>query len=593
MSESKLEKFRNILKNEHIDAFIIPTSDPHKSEYIADYWKLREWISGFSGSAGTAVITQNHAGLWTDSRYFVQAEKQLHKPFVLHKLKTRGPEYIDWLLKNLNPKYNVGFDPRLFSASEVENLTNRLNTKQIQIVPTSSLFNDIWKNRPPLPNNLIINHDTNFNELTRLQKIEKIRTHIKENDSKQIIISSLDDIAWLLNLRGSDIKYNPVFSAFVLINHNDCYLFVDGKKLTPEAQASLKKDKITIKPYSEIENHLKTDNSLTNIEVDADTINYSIIKSIPQQCKIKLNKSIVTKLKAIKSKIEIGHYKNAQIRDGLAMCNFLHWLDTHIKTDSITEIDAAKKSEEFRSVQDNYMGLSFEVISAYQENAALPHYSPDSEKPVLLKPKGMYLVDSGAQYLDGTTDITRTVALGEITPQQKTDFTLVLKGHIRLATAKFPFGTKGFHLDTLARLDLWQHGKDYGHGTGHGIGYFLNVHEGPQGFSQAQTGTANTVIEPGMLITDEPGIYIEGKYGIRIENVLACVEDNSAAEGKFLKFETVTYCPIDKRLIDIPLLTDNEKHWINSYHKQVYELISPIAPELIQQWLKENTLPLL
>ncbi len=592
MPQSKFQKLREILKKDSINAFIIPTSDPHKSEYIADYWKIREWLTGFSGSAGTAVITQNHAGLWTDSRYFVQAEKQLATPFVLHKLKTRGPEYIDWIVDNLNPKDNVGIDPMLFSASEVENLQNRLGAKQIKIVKTSTLFNKLWLDRPPIPNNQAIIHDKKYNKLTRIEKIEKIRNYIKENGSEQILISLLDDIAWLLNMRGSDVEYNPVFNAFVLLTQNKCYLFIDERKIAPKVYKTLKHDNITIKPYSEIENYLKNTLDNTIIELDTDTINYSILISIQPQCKIKAQKSIITKLKAQKSKIEIDFYKEAQIRDGVAMCNFLHWLSIHIKTDSITEIEAAKKSEEFRSKQKNYMGLSFEVISAYQENAALPHYSANSENHIQLKPKGMYLIDSGAQYVDGTTDITRTVALGEVTDEQKTDFTLVLKGHIRLATAKFPHGTKGFHLDTLARLDLWEQGKDYGHGTGHGIGYFLNVHEGPQGFSQAQTGPGSTIIEPGMLITNEPGVYIEGKYGIRIENVLTCVEDDTTLNGKFLKFETVTYCPIDKNLIDTTLLNEKEKQWINSYHKEVYALLSPIVPKLIQQWLKKNTMPL-
>jgi len=274
------------------------------------------------------------------------------------------------------------------------------------------------------------------------------------------------------------------------------------------------------------------------------------------------------------------------------MCNFLHWLDVHIKTDSITEIQAAEKSEAFRSVQENYVGLSFEVISAYNANAALPHYSPDANNPVYLKPQGIYLIDSGAQYLTGTTDITRTVALGDVTEEQKTDYTLVLKGHIRLANAKFPHGTKGYHLDTLARLDLWQHGKDYGHGTGHGIGYFLNVHEGPQGFAQSHAGSANTAIEPGMLITNEPGFYLDGNYGIRIENVLVCVEDETTLNGDFLKFDTITYCPYDTNLIDASLLTNEEKQWINSYHKRVFELISPKTSAEVLAWLKEKTEPI-
>lgn len=592
MSNIILEKLQSILKQKQIHALIIPTSDPHKSEYIENYWKTREYLTGFLGSAGTAVITANHAGLWTDSRYFVQAETQMFQPFVLHKLKTRQPEYIDWLVDNLNYGDTVGIDTQLFSVSEIEYFENKFESKSISVIPIVDLFSDIWIERPELSKELIYIHDDKFTDLTRVQKIDKVRRYIKSNKIEQILISALDDIAWLLNLRGADIKYNPVFSSYVLINKDDTILFIDELKIELNVRVELNQDGIDFLPYSHIENYLKSNYNFANIEVDTNTINYRLIQAIHNNCIVKYESSIVGKMKSVKGEIEINHYKNAQIRDGLAMCNLLHWLDERIMTESVTEVEVAEMSEKFRSVQDNYIGLSFGVISAFQENAALPHYSFNTENPVYLKPKGLYLIDSGAQYLDGTTDITRTVALGEVSKEQKTDFTLVLKGHIRLATAKFPYGTKGFHLDTLSRLDLWSHGKDFGHGTGHGIGYFLNVHEGPQGFSQMHQGAASTVIEPGMFITNEPGFYLEGKYGIRIENVLVCIEDRSISSDNFLSFETVTYCPIDKNLIDIKLLTETEINWINSYHKQVYELISPLACSVVIDWLKEKTTPL-
>lgn len=592
MSHSILKKLQLIIKQKQIHAYIIPTSDPHKSEYIENYWKLREWITGFSGSAGTAVITDSHAGLWTDSRYFVQAEKQLHQPFVLHKLKTRQPEYIDWIIDNLNDGDSVGIDTQLFSVSEIENFKSKFDKRNIGVVEIGDLFHEIWTDRPALSTQPIFIHEDEFNSLTRVQKLDKVREHLKKNSSGQILISALDDIAWLLNLRGSDIKFNPVFSSYVLVGLNDVILFIDEQKITLEVSETLKQDGVDIQPYSKIEDYLK-DNKLADIEIDSNTINYSLIRAINSNCNINSEQSIVGKLKAIKGEVEINHFKNAQIRDGLAMCNLLHWLDEQIKTEPVTEIDVAVMSEKFRSVQENYVGLSFDVISAYQANAASPHYSPDPNNPVVLKPEGLYLIDSGAQYLDGTTDITRTVALGKVSKEQITDFTLVLKGHIRLAMAKFPHGTKGFHLDSLSRLDLWNAGKDFGHGTGHGIGYFLNVHEGPQGFSQMNQGNANTVIGSGMFITNEPGIYLEGKYGIRIENVLVCVNDKSTKADNFLSFETVTYCPIDKKLIDITLLNQVEIDWINNYHKEVYNLLSPIACSVISDWLKESTLPLL
>jgi len=580
-----IERIKDILKKKNIDALIIPTSDPHKSEYIPDYWKIRSFVTGFTGSAGTAVITLQHAGMWTDARYFIQAEKQLIKPFVLHKLKTRQPEYITWLTENLNQGQIVGIDTNLFSTSEYNFFEKELSKKQISLINTGDLFEELWTDRPALSTDKIFIHDEKFTGFSCVEKIETIQTHLSETNTECIIISALDDIAWILNLRGSEIDYNPVFTAFLTVSKTDTNLFVDNKKLTCEIIDKLKNDKVTVNEYSDISLYFKK-SEFKSIEIDSYSLNYAVASSIPASCEIKQNSSFTAQLKAIKTDKEIAHYKNAQIRDGVAMCNFLCWLQNTVKTEMITELDAAKKSAEFRKQQNNFAGLSFEPISAYMENAALPHYSPDKENPVFLEPFGMYLIDSGAQYFDGTTDITRTVALGKVTQEQKTDFTLVLKGHIRLATAKFPYGTKGFHLDTLARFDLWQNGKEFGHGTGHGIGYFLNVHEGPQGFSQLHQGTASAVIEPGMLITNEPGIYIEGKHGIRIENVLACVKNSKTG---FLEFETVTYCPIDIDLIDVDILTTAERDWINKYHAKVYELISPHVDGDVLHWLVSKT----
>jgi len=580
-----IERIKDILKKKNIDALIIPTSDPHKSEYIPDYWKIRSFVTGFTGSAGTAVITQQHAGMWTDSRYFIQAEKQLIKPFVLHKLKTRQPEYITWLTENLNQGQTVGIDANLFSVSEYNFFEKELSKKQISLINTGDLFEELWTDRPALSTDKIFIHDEKFTGFSCVEKIETIQTHLFETNTECIIISALDDIAWILNLRGNEIDYNPVFTAFLTVSKTDTNLFVDNKKLTCEIIDKLKNDKVTVNEYSDISSYFKK-SEFKSIEIDSYSLNYAVANSIPASCEIKQESSFTAQLKAIKTDKEIAHYKNAQIRDGVAMCNFLCWLQNTVKTEMITELDAAKKSAEFRKQQNNFAGLSFEPISAYMENAALPHYSPDKENPVFLELFGMYLIDSGAQYFDGTTDITRTVPLGNVTQEQKTDFTFVLKGHIRLATAKFPYGTKGFHLDTLARFDLWQNGKDFGHGTGHGIGYFLNVHEGPQGFSQLHQGTASTVIEPGMLITNEPGIYIEGKHGIRIENVLACVKNSKTG---FLEFETVTYCPIDIDLIDADILTTDERDWINKYHAKVYELISPHVDGDVLHWLVSKT----
>lgn len=587
----KVELLRKFMQKHELDAIIIPTSDDHKSEYIADYWKCREWLSGFTGSAGTAVITMNHAGLWTDSRYFIQAEQELKKPFVLHKLKTRGPEYIEWLKSQFLSGANIGIDAQMFSYSEIESFTKSLNTSKIELVQINDPFANIWQKRPTLPQSKIFIHNESYCELNREEKIQLLQEKINSNETDYILISALDDIAWLLNLRGVDISYNPVFYSYVIIGKKETTVFIDNNKLNSETKKTLAKANIIIKPYSQVYEYLENiENS--SIEIDINSINYKLYQCINSSVIIKKNSSKIASLKSIKSKKELKHYKNAQIRDGLAVCKFIQWLEEHKNITNISEIDAANKLEEFRKQGQNYMGLSFGTISAYESNAALPHYSPSIEKPTFLNNKGLYLVDSGAQYIDGTTDITRTISLGEATKDEITDFTLVLKGHIKVAMAVFPEGTRGIQIDTLARTAMWQYGKDFGHGTGHGIGYFLNVHEGPHGFSQAPFGASQTILEAGMLTSNEPGMYIEGKYGIRTENVLACIEHTENKFGKFLKFETITYCPIDKNLIDISMLDKDEIDWLNKYHKTVFELLEQKADKNLVEWLRIKTSPL-
>lgn len=592
MTVNKLESLRNLLQKYKVAATIIPSTDPHQSEYIADHWKSRAWLTGFNGSAGIAVVTKNHAGLWTDSRYFIQAEKQLNPPFILHRQKTKNPEYIDWLLEHLNFADQVGIDGRLFSAELIEYFKQVLGQKQIKIKDIGDVFQDLWDDRPLLTINPVFAHAHEFAGKTRTEKLKEIKTYLKAREISHALITALDDIAWLLNIRGNDINFNPVVAAYCLISHNQTLLFINEQKLNGEISLELKQDKITVCPYADIEVHIQQIKAYTSILLDKNSTSYHLIQSIPAQCKIITEPSIVGKYKATKNKVEIKNYKKAQIRDGIAMCNFLHWLDSNKDSGEMTEISAAEMAEKFRSVKKNYVGLSFETISAYGPNAALPHYSVTPESNRKLKPKGMYLVDSGAQYLDGTTDITRTVALGPVSEKEIEDFTLVLKGHIKLATAVFPYGTKGYQLDTLAREFLWKKKKDYGHGTGHGIGFFLNVHEGPQGFAIAANGPGGKIMEPGMLTTNEPGFYLENHYGIRIENVLLCVEKDENEQGKFLGFETVTYCPIDRRLINTSLLTPDEKIWIDQYHQQVFDLLNPMACESIKDWLEEQTKPL-
>ncbi len=592
MYQKRLASIRSAMIKKCVSAVIIPTTDPHQSEYITDYWKCREWLTGFKGSAGIAIITQNHAGLWTDSRYFIQAENELIPPFVLHKQKTKAPEYIDWLFKNLKFSDSIGFNGDLFSAFEIETLTKKFQLKQIKMVDTEDIFETLWKDRPQIPFNEVFDHNVSFAGKTRINKIEELKIQLKNIGASNLLVTKLDDIAWLLNMRGNDIMYNPVAASYFMIAQNQLMLFIDIKKIPESLSNSLEKDKIIILPYNEINQNIKKLKEYSRIIIDKKTTNISLVNAIPIACEIIDKTNIVTKLKAIKNTTEISNFKNAQVRDGLALCNFLFWLEQNYDKETITEISAAKKLEQFRSVQENFMGLSFNSISAFGANAALPHYAPNETTNKVIDDSSLYLIDSGGQYLDGTTDITRTVALGNPSNEQIEDYTLVLKGHIKLATAIFPKGTKGYQLDTLAREALWKKGKDYGHGTGHGIGFFLNVHEGPQGFSTEANGPAQNAIELGMLITNEPGFYLENEYGIRIESILLCIENKTTKFGEFLTFETISYCPLDSKLINKELLTNEEINWINEYHKKNCDILLPFTSSELGKWIQEKTKPL-
>ncbi len=589
MYQERLASLRSEMQKHSIGAIIIPTTDPHQSEYITDYWKCREWLTGFKGSAGIAIVTQNHAGLWTDSRYFIQAENELIPPFVLHKQQTKAPEYIDWLFKNLSFSDSIGFNGHLFSAADIENFSKKFQMKQIKMIDTDDLFVTIWKDRPQIPFFEIFEHNVRFAGKTRIEKIDKLKAQLKEIGATNLLVTKLDDIAWLLNIRGNDVKYNPVAASFFLIAQNQQILFIDNKKIPESLSNALKEDNIIMLPYKEINNKIKELKEFSRIVVDKKSTNSALINSIPSACEIVDKANTVAKLKAIKNEIEISNYKAAQVRDGIALCNFLQWLEQNYRTETITEIDAAKKLELFRSVQNNFIGLSFESISAFGANAALPHYAPNNTTNTVINDSNLYLIDSGGQYLDGTTDITRTIALGIPTKEQIENFTLVLKGHIKLTTTIFPIGTKGYQLDPLAREALWQKGKDYAHGTGHGIGFFLNVHEGPQGFSTEANGPAQNAFEPGMLTTNEPGFYLENEYGIRIENVLLCINDKTINTDNFLAFETISYCPIDLKLINKEMLTEVEINWINEYHKKTCDILSPFASSETAKWLAEKT----
>lgn len=584
-----LQAIRHLMNKQGIDAYIIPSTDPHQSEYVADYWKSREWISGFDGSAGTVVITAQFAGLWTDSRYFLQAEKQLkNSGFELCKLSVpHTPEYIQWILENLPENSMVGFDGELFAAADVLKMSEQFNTKNINIKPDIDFIAPIWENRPALPSNIIIEHELEFAGVSKLDKLEKIKAEISSHHADYFVFSLLDEIAWLLNLRGADVKYNPVFVSYLIIGKTKSFLFVQPSKLSDSITAQLQKLEFEIKDYSAVLaflNELADKTILYN-----SSLNYKLFAALAQNNKAIEAKPIVTHLKAKKNPTEQQFIRKAMVKDGVALTQFFMWLENTIGNEKITEISAGQKLYEFRKCQPLFMGESFGSISGYADHGAIVHYSASPETEYQLGTDSVFLLDSGAQYADGTTDITRTVHLGQPTEQQKTDFTLVLKGHIALASAKFPEGTTGGHLDALARIPLWQHLKNYGHGTGHGVGFFLNVHEGPQRISPAGFSTPLT---EGMLISNEPGFYKTGDYGIRIENLVLVKKTEENEFGKFLEFETVTLFPIEKNLIAFHLLNASEIQWLDDYHRKVFEALSPFLNPHEMAWLKHKTLPI-
>lgn len=581
----RLEALRAEMLKHNLDAWYITGTDPHGSEYLPERWQTRAFISGFTGSAGIVVITHEDAGLWTDSRYFIQAEKQLKGTGIkLHKLRVPGavsPEA--WISENLKQGGRTGFDPQTMSVEAFRNLEKSLKKSGIILVETSDLFEKIWENRPEIPKNPVFELDQSITGLTRKAKKELIANELKIYNADFQIITALDEVAWLFNLRGSDMPYNPVFTGWAVTGKNEQILFVNPVKLPKSLKTKLEGENIRLKNYNDFGGWLKT---LKNkkILLDTATSNYAISNLLQTENEIVENISIIALLKAEKNKTELNGFREAMKKDGAALIEFLFWLKENIGKEGVTEYDVRKKLIEFRSQQKDFVGESFPSIVGYREHGAIVHLNVGKEEALTLKPEGILLFDSGGQYLHGTTDITRTVALGKVTAQQKTDFTLVLKGMIALSAAKFPAGTKGCQLDILARRALWESGLDYGHGTGHGIGHFLNVHEGPVSIRKEYNETA---ISPGMVISNEPGLYRESEYGIRTENLILCVEKETTDFGKFLEFETLTLCPIDTKLIDFTLLNKNETKWLNNYHKEVRKLLKPVIRKELHTFLDE------
>lgn len=584
----KLQELRGLMQQQGIDAYIIPSFDAHQSEYVPEHWKSRAWISGFTGSAGTVVVTMDESGLWTDGRYFIQAEKQLTGSEIkLFKMREPGvPTYKEWLAEVLPEKACVGFDGKVFSCNQVKQLENTLSKKNIRLNDEYDFIDAIWKGRPELPLDKIFAHDVKYTGFSTAEKLEQIRQEMRKKGADYYVISSLDDIAWMFNIRGNDVQNNPVAISYALISLDKAWLFIDKRKVDKDVEKVLNENGVDVMEYIEIENMLTSLEKTTKVFYDPDKVSIWLNRCMPESCEKVEGKDIAMLLKTIKNDVEIENLKKCQIRDGVAMVRFLHWIDDNIGKEPITEISASDKLESFRSQGEDFIGISFDTIAGYKEHAAMMHYKATEESQYTLQSEGMFLVDSGGQYLDGTTDITRTMVLGDITDEERKDFTLVLKGHIALCQAKFLHGVTGTNLDVLARLPLWEQGIDYKCGTGHGVGYLLSVHEAPQRFSMEYN---NTRLEKGMVITNEPGVYKEGRHGIRIENTLLVVEDELTESGQFMRFDVISYCPIDLDGIDANFLTDKEKTWLNNYHKKVYEALSPYLDEEEKEWLKKET----
>lgn len=586
----KLSSLRQLMRQEGIDAFIFPSTDPHNGEYVPAHWMGRQWISGFNGSAGTAVVTLNEAALWTDSRYFIAAAEQLAgTEFVLMKDAVEGtPTIAQWLGQKLAMSGGscVGVDGMVMATSDVESLIADLRAEGGITVRTNlDPLAEIWKDRPVIPLNKVEIQPEEFTGESVGSKLTRIRKEIKTNHSNGMLVTALDDIAWTLNLRGTDVHCNPVFVSFLLIREDDATLFIDKRKLSAEVSVYLHDNGINVLPYDAVTKVLKKYNDYSILMSSATTC-YSLYKAVKANI-VDAPVSPIAVMKTKKSEAEIRCFHNAMKRDGVAMVKFLRWLIPAVKEGNVTEIGVDKKLTSLRAEQDLYRDISFDTIVGYQAHGAIVHYEATPETDIPLRPEGLVLIDSGAQYQDATTDITRTIALGPVTEEQRKVYTLVLKGNIQLAMAKFPDGISGTQLDALARMDMWREGMNYLHGTGHGVGSYLNVHEGPH---QIRMQWKPTPLRAGMTVTDEPGIYLEGRFGVRIENTMIFTPYKETEFGKFLQMEPLTLCPIDTTPIVMEMMRKEEIEWLNAYHQKVRDELLPLLDdEADKAWLIENT----
>ena len=588
----RLSDLREVMRREHLAAFIFPSTDPHQGEYVPDHWKGREFISGFNGSAGTAVVTMTSAALWTDSRYFIAAEEQLKgTEYQLMKLKIEGtPTIAEWIGRECGAGAEVGIDGWCSSANEVKALIADLR-KEGGITLRTNLdpLRFIWLDRPSIPENPVEIYPLEYAGESTHDKMARIRQALREKHADGMLMSALDDIAWTLNLRGSDVHCNPVFVSYLLISTKEATLYINNVKLSSEVLAYLKTEGVGVAPYEDVNKGLK-DYFEYNILLDPDEVNYPLYKSVIRE--IVEEESPVKRMKTVKNDREITGFRSAMLRDGIAMVKFLKWLSEYSEyseCSECSELSISDKLEHFRAEQPLYRGLSFDTIAGYQAHSAIVHYEATPETDIPLKPEGFLLLDSGAQYLDGTTDITRTIVLGPLTEEQKRVYTLVLKGHIQIELCKFPSGASGTQIDILAREALWREGLNYLHGTGHGVGSYLNVHEGPHQFRMEWKPAP---LVAGMTVTDEPGIYLAGKFGVRIENTLLITSYKQTEFGQFLQFESLTLCPIDTSPVIPEMLLPEEMDWLNAYHQRVFETLSPYLSSDESAWLRNACAPL-
>ncbi len=587
----RISALRALMEDRGYDAYMVPTDDNHQSEYVGEHFKARAFITGFTGSAGTAVITKDAAGLWTDGRYFIQAEQQLSGSGVkLFKMGEPGVPTVEEFIADVLPEGGtLGFDGRVVAMGEGQALEAAAAKKSGKIDYSTDLIDKIWEDRPALSEEPAFALGVEYTGESTESKLKRIRKAMEEEGADIHIIAALDDVCWTTNLRGNDIEFFPLLLSYAVITKEDMKLYIDERKLTDEMKANLAKDNISLRPYNAVYEDVKELCADSAILVDPSRLNYALYNNLPKGAKVieKVNPTVL--MKAMKNDTEIKNIKNAHVKDGVAVTKFMHWLKKNVGKTEITEISAAEKLEEFRKEQEGYLWQSFEPICGSGEHAAIVHYAATPETNVPVVTDGLFLTDTGGGYMEGSTDITRTFAFGKITDRMAEDFTTVLLCNLRLARAVFMHGTCGYNLDILARMPAWERGINYNHGTGHGVGYLMNIHEAPSGFRIAIREREKAVIEPGMVITDEPGIYIEGSHGIRTENELLVCEKEKTEYGQFLCFEPITYVPIDLDAVNPDMMTKEDKEQLNAYHAKVYELVSPHLNEEEKEWLKEYT----